>query len=1047
MTLRPKIEVRTADTEAREFHLREEMATPRVSLTGGRVSVWVYRERAAIREVVISGHAEPHTCAAVSARLFETLKKSSRSASWMISAGLGHVHFQGTPTDGDLQALAEMIDGTPTSPGIRGISDITGLVDIYDRDWDALTRFRRTVDAHRLSGRPELMFPKALPSDSIADYLPLIPKNDRNGKPFSFRLAGWDYDCPEYENVADRHLRGLGRALVADALRLRQTYRTWLSTWIEDLIYSLHELPQAEAERVRIQVPAERGFDRESASPAPQGLGDFLSGEVVRFAGDSAIWPRVLARVNHRLYAPLPDSVLNAPLPLTTLTVVDFPRGTQRTRPARPNDEQRTRRSDATQNLPGLISECLAHIDRMNLVIRPYERIAARRINEDKSDPLDRISRQMLIDTMVRGWPSFYLECEEDRAMFRAWSQKCRDHVWSIMGKNATRAGLNPRIFLEDCVAYDVQFDADLGCIITPRMLFESKYYALAQRTQAGATISLPIWPRRGKSRLSNPTQASNRDMALGLFADARAQVDRGSPSFRIASLLREALAWHPVVAANLILEEWLLRLGNWAEREYRQAELVLSAVELLRRGHTTAAREKCLAYIDLEPHPIPDVLVTLALAEAFESTLTGVRYAGIEKQRSALLERLIREERPSDGGSWVANIELAQLERELRRLDRERRSAPEVRQMIEHALTCPDSLTEHQRWLARAGAEARTELASILEGSRDPILRPSSAMRPHLAYDAIVRSRALLSYSLLLSSVIPDIRRTERISTNLRLLHDIADSVWVTPDARSIIETVRDEFFKGGIDVLLSESLKAGLREASSILLSSAEQSLAEWPAGIPPLESVVMPIHVKFTFYHAYAAGFDDMLETFVPLGRAISGNWRVLASDVTEIPPKAELNFEEATGVVSIVAPESSLQLLRVVGITDEERKHLVDVFRGSSIVEHARGRSQFAAESVLAAPIVPRPSWQRWRDAIGQLREELILVLSQFPGSAVLEKDCTPSFTESGLKAIKMLDEISPLDTPTIDNDWRNNEELLSLLGEEALNCQTRTFAAM
>ena len=1028
--------MRPLDPEVRPFYLAEELVAPKVSITAGRVSVWVYGERPDVREIVIAGHAESRTCAAVSAAVFDAIKSVASSNAWMISAGTGHIRLPESTSDAEASAIEQMIDR------IEGISNATGLVDVYYVPLDVLQNFRSRFNAQRGSHPPVVTFPELLPPEHVADYLPLIPDKDPTRRPFSFRINGWDFDCPEYQNLADRHLRALNRAFVRDALRLRQTYRRWLEEWMEDWIDMLHCLPQDQAEGVRLEVPEEDEAGKESTASQSCGAEEFLSQHAVRFVAKAAVWHLRLYREHtQKPYRPKPDSVLDAPRISKHIQLVDFPRALMRQRRLLKKDKPHTYRGAATESLPSLISTCLDYINRMNRIIRPYEELADRRRSGSKAEPLDEISRRILIDTMIRGWPSFYLDRQEDRAAFARWSDGCRQRVWQIMLQSAAKVGIAPELFLEDCVAYDVRFDADLGCLVTPKLLFEQTYYAAAHGTRIGASMVLPVWPRRCSRVLDNPGGAPNRDQALTLAQSACREVDRpGGASFRVASLLRSALNWHPVVAGRFILQEWLHRLGSRSDSEYRCAELLLEAGEMLARGVTPEARRRCLAYLELEAQPVPDAFVTLALCEVFEGGEAGRQYSAKIQEKRAVLDQMSVADEAGLAPSWLSVIALEELESDLYRLDDQRRTSPEVKRWIECALDNPDSVSDSHPYLSRAARDARIELRATLESGDEPVARPSTAMNRYSAYANVIPARALLAYALRLSRMIHDLDGAEIRETIIRDLVELSDAAWIASEVRSTIVRIRNEFFKGGIDTLLSESLKAGMQEAINACLSAADGLLDRVEDGVMPLEVAVMRLHIAITFDHAFAAAIDKLLQMKVPLARATAGSWSVLAPDIKEVPSGGTLSFDPVTGAVSVLMTESSTPLMKITGITDEERTYLRGLLTGCDLLQQAQEKMEPLAESLLSLHVVPRPSWQRWRDAIGQLRDDLIVTLSHFSASITLLDDCVPSLTDSGRQAVSLLDELPALDTPIINFDLRDDGSLSAMLGPGVLDAR-------
>src|SRR5207244_1152918 len=95
---------------------------------------------------------------------------------------------------------------------LQEVADEKGLIDIVHRDWQRLISFRERFLAAAETPSTHLLLPDAGGGEAqVIDYAPIIVGTGGDARPLAFRLEGWDFDCPEFQAVADIHLRNLQR--------------------------------------------------------------------------------------------------------------------------------------------------------------------------------------------------------------------------------------------------------------------------------------------------------------------------------------------------------------------------------------------------------------------------------------------------------------------------------------------------------------------------------------------------------------------------------------------------------------------------------------------------------------------------------------------------------------------------------------------------------------------------------------------------------------------------------------------------------------------
>jgi hypothetical protein len=290
--------------------------------------------------------------------------------------------------------------------------------------------------------------------------------------------------------------------------------------------------------------------------------------------------------------------------------------------------------------------------------------------------------------------------------------------------------------------------------------------------------------------------------------------------------------------------------------------------------------------------------------------------------------------------------------------------------------------------------------------------------MERYWVYRPVSRVRALVLTALKLGRAIHEVGEAPAPGAVIAAIAEAILVPWIPAEVRSTLRGIRNEFLRGNIDSLYTESLKTGLGEATNTCISTAERELLRLSAGVPPLDALKLAIHINLIFDHAYGTAFDRMIGAEVPLGRATGGCWNILDTCTSPVPDDAEILFDEEQGVIQMTADRSSRPLARIVGANAEERAYLAEVVNDRALARRAVGRSDTAAEAILATPVSPGPEFRRWRDAMGQLREEFIAVMSHFPANVALFEDLVPSLTKAGQEAVATLDRDPPYGRPEV-----------------------------
>jgi len=1088
MASHPSVRMRRADSANSDFYLLEELSKPRACLTRGCIVVWVYYDGPLIREVVLCGHAEPRTCFAATSILIEAAKQLDENVQWMVTCGAAYFRVSPSQLDDEL-AVLRSLSSTQAVLGemvqyLQELAREKGLVEVIEQDWARLATFRASFYSHIGVSPCHIVLPNTDSDGTIADFVPIVLEANPESSPLIFTLEGWDFDCPSFQLVADHHLRKVQRELLSDALRRRRTYRAWLKEWMTTWIHRLQGLPQSEVSRVTLTVPP--------VTTAPNVIShsvdilSFLTQHAETFLDRGQAWHRRLSAWYRKMpFGQLPDAQLEEAIRPQKIREIDFERGVERTRDATTDDAPFTLREHLTVNEPQMISTCLLHIRRMDRLIKPYEELRLRRgsershghDNDSEVRMLDRISRQIVVETMVRGWPSFYLNDKEDRAVFDAWAKEYRSHIWTALARQAEAAGVALELLLEDNIVYDVRFNDDLGCTLQPLMLVDDAAHAQLHGGRAGASAVVSLWSRQSANEMPShilQLGSTNRERAAQLVNQARDYATGSDVDPHcVASRLRLALACHPPAAGKLILQEWSRRLGRDTSREFKRARRIIEAAELFIKHRYSEAKEEVNCYLTEEPDPVPDAYIIAALSglirdEEKQAKLRGtrLRFGKLITYFEELAPRVRETMQSVQGGlkPVLTPHQFEEVERFKRLKDEMDRLTQDVdaleseieaeiqkrHTIIEQALHSAASVQHDYPALAFAAEKAGDALRATLETQCLYGHWSEAMFRRYADIAKVIEVRGLLDILHILTVIFYRIERDPKKTRHEALdeMHRLSRVLWLPTMIEADFKDLAEEFGKGDWDRLQTHQILSVIREANATCLARMQDILSDQVLiGIPIAESITTRIHVTQTIEAKYRRALEMLLTAKVPLGRAISRPWTVLDDRITDFPEGGRLGFDPHRGTIFLDTDTQAerFPILAVDRISVDETAYIVEIVADPDLPVRINRFASCLAEGLLAVEVEPCPAWRIWRDAMAAVYQEILFTLSNFGYEANLMPEHAPVLSETGEESARRMDHLTPRDNPTIDWNWQDLGSWQALVEPDVQHMRSRFWS--
>lgn len=558
----------------------EALREPDSSITGIRITAWVYQWDGRPTDIVVTGHATPEVCTAVTSRLIDAMLNAGRAMDEgaLLVAGAFLLRL---PPDGPAPTPLERL-----MPALRSLADQTGLVKIhtarqasYD---DAVATLRGRIEAGLRAGAPVILQQPRTGDPPRAMLLPFFAFHDP--RPLRFTLPAALFG-PHLGRLLQIHKLSVEGEMQPQAGRRQETYQAWLA---ED--------------RVRLEACAvellERLLPGESVAPRREGLARELYAELSQGEGfrrrarrryeqarqllpeklrpaeassDEQVVAQGAALRRHLTPANLRELDLAGAAELLDWLRTKEPganpaldgQGLAALAPTRGQLELRRDYPEARVEVRVAIDEPitslveLAEVGLPGLIALDEQWLAsAQSLPDDGAGSAQRaenfraINLSTLIDPFLRGWPPVFLAKDEHKADYLAWCSARRAAVWQAIHAELLARGVRCDPLCADNVVFAAR--AELGFIeITPYAVTTDQECLVLLDRQVGMTWYLYPWQYREVTSFRLP--AARRPAASAAVAQAEAALAAGMEREATEHYMR-AMRIHPVRALKEIL-------------------------------------------------------------------------------------------------------------------------------------------------------------------------------------------------------------------------------------------------------------------------------------------------------------------------------------------------------------------------------------------------------------------------------------------------------------------------------------------------------------
>jgi hypothetical protein len=573
--------MRPDEPEQAKLQIAEALHAPDTSITGVRITAWIYQQAGRPSDIVVAGHATPKICGRVTSHLFNALLTAGRG----IDAGALLVSGAFL-----LRAPARDLSPSPLEQlraMLEHLAESTGLVQIGNArqpDYDAAVASLRDQIAVGLRAGTPVIMPQAAPSGPSSGVLmPFFLFGDM--QPLSFTLPVALFGERELDSLLQQHYDRAAQEIAEQAKRRQETYQSWLDqdrAQLRTYAFALftHLLPDDNAETLRSRLVTAFCTDRLQAAGlrqraqrryelirrmlpnlAPRPAEELSDEQLIALSQSLRrnLSPDSLGELDATLTADLWDWIEAQTRP-TSSPAKRLAHGRpikKQPAPALPSGQLRQRRDypqahieigsalpDASASLlelieiglPNLIQLDTQWLERQRDQVNGEQGDRDHTINDKQwldrqlgqiDAPDARTQREMnfqainlntLLDPFLRGWPPVFLSDAERRAEYTAWCAARRKPVWEAIHAELLKRGAQVHPLTSDNVIFAARRIGD-RIEITPYVVTTDQECMILLRPEVGMTWYVYPWQYRETTYAPQP--ADKRAAASAAVAEA----------------------------------------------------------------------------------------------------------------------------------------------------------------------------------------------------------------------------------------------------------------------------------------------------------------------------------------------------------------------------------------------------------------------------------------------------------------------------------------------------------------------------------------------
>lgn len=193
------------------------------------------------------------------------------------------------------------------------------------------------------------------------------------------------------------------------------------------------------------------------------------------------------------------------------------------------------------------------------------------------------VNEWILVDALLRGWPSFFLNTKELRDIYDLWVKEVREKMWREIRIQLRARKIIMLPFVEDNISFKVSSNEE-EIHVTPYFGINSQLHASIYHKKIGTAHFIMPWKYRKCTDRS--LKGSNLLEVNLLLSDCWAAVSRLNLDEAIGKFAL-ALNLHPIRACSAFFAKLWSHLGNIADPKIESSALLQKGLKLLESEET----------------------------------------------------------------------------------------------------------------------------------------------------------------------------------------------------------------------------------------------------------------------------------------------------------------------------------------------------------------------------------------------------------------------------------------------------------------------------
>jgi len=224
------------------------------------------------------------------------------------------------------------------------------------------------------------------------------------------------------------------------------------------------------------------------------------------------------------------------------------------------------------------------------------------------------VNEKILVDAMIRGWPSFFLNTKELRDIYDLWVNQVRKKVWREIRFQLLIKKIKIYPLLEENISFQITFLNKKYIKVIPFFGINSNFYTVLYHKKIGTSHYIQPWSYKEFEIIDTNNNINKVDELMTKFWEL---IKIKNPSETI-NIFLEALKIHPVRVCSTFFSRFWENLGNIDDSKIEEALLLQKGISLTEKIETY--NEGLLSfqlYIEKFPNELADPYIFLSLGEA----------------------------------------------------------------------------------------------------------------------------------------------------------------------------------------------------------------------------------------------------------------------------------------------------------------------------------------------------------------------------------------------------------------------------------------------